>query len=410
MSAGKRPVVLVIDEALPYPPDSGKRIRTFELMRRLAADFEIRFVHHREGGADAEAETAMRDVGIEPVAVDRAPLRKQGLRFAWDLGRNLLLPVPYMVMAHRTRALRAAVQAELDAGRPALVHAEWTPLVANVPEDAGVPVCIAAHNVETLIWERYHQNEPGWARRAYIGTQVRKVRRFEQGAFRTADGVIAVSDADGATIRRWRGKNDVDVVPNGVDADGFAPRPDADVNPEEMLFVGSLDWRPNLDAVTWFLEEIWERIRSARPGARFTIVGRHPPAWLLERAQRTEGIAVEASVPDVRPYVARAAAAIVPLRIGGGSRLKICESLAMQRPTVSTSVGAEGLDLGDGITIADGAEDFAGAVLGVLAAPDAAAAQAKRGRERVLEHYAWDRIAPRQVAVWERLLRAGGRR
>lgn len=408
MSASERLPILVVDEALPYPPDSGKRIRTFELLRRLADAFAITFVYHREGGADAEAEAAFREAGIEPLPVDRKPLVKHGVRFAWDLGRNLLLPVPYMVMAHRTRALRDAVRRAIQRRPPAVVHAEWTPLVANVPTDAGVPVCISAHNVETLIWERYQENESSFARRAYIGTQVRKVRRFERRAFAAADGVIAVSEADADTIRAWRGRDDVDVVPNGVDAAGFAPRPDAAVNPGELLFVGSLDWRPNLDAVTWFLDEIWARIRAAQPGAHFTIVGRHPPAWLVQRAAAEDSIALEASVPDVKPYVARAAAAIVPLRIGGGSRLKICESLAMARPTVSTAVGAEGLALGDGITIADGAAAFADAVLGVLADPDAAAAQALRGRERVLARYAWDRIAPLQAAVWRRLAAGGG--
>ncbi len=402
MSAGDRQRVLVIDEALPHPPDSGKRIRTFELLRRLAAEFEITFAYHREGGPDAAAEAAAQDAGLHLLPVDRTPLKKHGLRFAWDLGRNLLLPVPYMVMAHRTRVLRAAVRDAVERLQPAVVHAEWTPLVANVPEGR-VPVCVSAHNVETLIWERYHENEKRFARRAYIGTQVRKVRRFEQRAFRAADGVIAVSEEDAVTIRQWRGRDGVTVVPNGVDVDSFAPQPEVAVRPDELLFVGSLDWRPNLDAVTWFLDDVWGRIQAERPQARLTVVGRNPPQWLSERLEQTAGVELAGSVPDVKPYVARAGLSIVPLRIGGGSRLKISEALAMERPIVSTSVGAEGLDLGDGITLADGAEAFAAAVLRALADPAATAAEARRGRERVLATYAWDKIAPLQAAVWRSL-------
>jgi len=407
VSADRRPRVLVVDEALPYPADSGKRIRTFELMRRLAREFAITFAYHREGGPAPEAEEAARDAGLELLPVDRAPLTKRGVRFAWDLGRNLLLRTPYMVMAHRTRALRAAVRDAVQRLAPALVHVEWTPLLANLPDEANVPVCVAAHNVETLIWERYRQNEPGLARGLYIAAQVRKVRRFEQHAFRAADAVIAVSAADAARIRDWRGRGGVDVVANGVDAAHFAPRPEAAVDPDELLFVGSLDWRPNLDAVTWFVESAWPRVRAARPATTFTVVGRNPPPWLAARLAGVGGVRLEGGVADVRPFMARAALSIVPLRIGGGSRLKICEALAMARPVVSTSVGAEGLDVGSGVVRADGAGPLADAILAALDDPEACRSRAAAGRERVLADYAWDRLAPLQAAVWGRLAGEG---
>lgn len=398
-----RPRVLVIDEALPFPTDSGKRIRTFELLRRLADGMDITFAYHREGPDDPAAVEAMADAGIALRPVDRAPLRKQGLRFAWDLGRNLLLPVPYMVMAHRTAAMRRLVAGELDRGAYDVVHAEWTPLLANVPGDGGAAVSVAAHNVETRIWERYLENESNLARRAYIAGQVAKVRRFEQDAFRRAHAVMTVSPEDAALAAAWSGRDDIEVVPNGVDAGFFAPRPDAAVRPHELVFVGSLDWRPNLDGVSWFLDACWSRIRAARPETTFTVVGRNPPAWLAERLDATPGVTLAGGVPDVRPYVARAAINLVPLRIGGGSRLKICEALAMQRPVVSTSIGAEGLALDGGLTRADGDDAFAAAVLAALDDPDAQAVQARHGRALVLERYTWDRIAPRQARIWERL-------
>ncbi|MFV1959747.1 MAG: glycosyltransferase family 4 protein [Planctomycetota bacterium] len=396
--------VLVIDEALPYPPDSGKRIRTFELLRRLAASFEI-VTAYREGGPppDGAGETVGAG-GLSPRPVSRRPLRKRGLRFGFDLARNLVLPVPYMVMAHRTRAMRDAVRRAAVEFQPDLVHVEWTPLVANVPEDLGLPVVIAAHNVESQIWERTLENERHPLRRAYIATQVKKVARFEREALRRATRVVAVSEGDAERIRTWAGQEAVTVAPNGVDALTFAPRPDVAIEPESTLFVGSLDWRPNLDGVVFYLEAVWPRLKSRCPGATFTIVGRHPPAWLRERVAGLEGVRLEASVPDVRPYVARAAVEVVPLRIGGGSRLKICEALAMARPVVSTPVGAEGLDLEGGICLAQDGEAFARAVEGLFADPEAGRAMAARGRERVLERHEWGRIAPRLAQAWRQTI------
>ena len=242
--------VLVIDEDLPFPANSGKRIRTTELLRRLAGEVEITFAFHAEGPAAEDQLEAARAAGLRPLAVRRRPLVKHGVRFAWDLGRNVALPVPYMVMAHRTRAMRDAV-AEALAGPtpPDVIHVEWTPLLANVAPDAGVPTCVAAHNVEADIWRRYRENASWGPRKAYIALQHRKVLRYERKAFAAADVVTAVSEHDGVRIAEMAGHDRVQVVPNGVNAGFFAPQPEAQVDPDEIVFVGALDWRPNQDGV-----------------------------------------------------------------------------------------------------------------------------------------------------------------
>jgi len=401
--------VLVIDEALPHPPDSGKRIRTFELLRRLATSFDVTLAYHDDGTTTDAARRALQDAGIRGVPVPRRPLTKRGARFAWDLLRNVCLPAPYMVMAHRTRGMRAALAAEIANRRPEVIHVEWTPLAANLPARERPPVCIAAHNVEADIWERYLKNEPSLARRAYIALQLRKVRRFEARALAEADAVTAGSEEDARTIRTRTSNEHVVVVPNGVNATYFAPQPQTPRPGSQVLFLGSLDWRPNQDGVTWFLDEVLGPLRAARPEATFCVVGRHPPAWLRERIERADGATLHGSVPDVRPFMAAASVCAVSLRIGGGSRLKICEALAMETPVVSTSIGAEGLDLGDTIVRADGAPAFTRALIDVLHRPEEAAAQARAGRARVLERYEWGRIAPRQAEVWQRLAERGAR-
>lgn len=405
-----RPRVLVVDEALPFPADSGKRIRTSALLTRLAAEFDITLAYHEEGATIPEGIEAARAAGLSLEPVPRRALRKKGVRFAFDLARNVVLPVPYMVMGHRTRALGGTIADALAGPTPPdLVHVEWTPLVANVPRDCPVPVAIAAHNVETDIWRRYHENEKRLAHRAYIGLQRRKVERFERRALRAADLVTAVSEHDGARIRTWTGQPHVVVVPNGVDATYFAPRPEAAVDRDEIVFVGALDWRPNQDGVTWFLDEVLPRVRAARPTTRLAVVGRAPPEALRARWQAHAGVTVHGSVPDVRPFMARGAVFVVPLRIGGGSRLKICEALAMQRPVVSTTVGAEGLDLGDGLLRADEPEALAAALCHTLEASAEGGAMARRGRARVLSTYEWDVIAPQQARAWKQAIASGAK-
>lgn len=390
--------VIAVDEALPYPPDSGKRIRTFELLRRVARAHEVVLVVPTEGPPEGVGE--VEATGIEVVTVPRRPLVKRGARFALDLLRNVPMRVPYMVMGHRLAAVRARVAALARDRRPDVVHVEWTPLVANVPDGLGVPVVVSAHNVERDIWARYREAERSAVRRAYVALQHRKVARFERRALAEAAAVVAVSEGDAATIRAWTGQRHVTVVPNGVDGARFAPVPGAAAGSRELLFLGSLDWRPNQDGVVWFLDEVWDRVRAAVPDARFQVVGRAPPPWLVARCRRAPATACDGSVPDVRGFVARAAAVVVPLRVGGGSRLKICEALAMGRPVVSTTVGAEGLDVADGADLADGAAAFAEAVVAVLRDPTRAEARAAHGREVVLARNEWGRVAPRLVDAW----------
>lgn len=398
--------VVCVDEALPFPPDSGKRIRTLALLSRAARAHEVTLVAPVERGTRDEAAApaaveALASAGIEVVAVPRPPLRKRGPRFALDLLRSVPSRAPYMVLAHRQRAVRDAVGDLLARRRPDLIHVEWTPLVVNVPAAPGCPVVVSAHNVEADIWARYRTAQRSWLRRAYVVAQHRKVDRFERAALAAADGVVAVSEGDGARIRATTGQRHVDVVENGVDAAYFEARPGAAAGSTTLLYLGSLDWRPNQDAVRWFLDEIFPRVREGRPEVGLEVVGRAPPPAFVARCASVPGVSVFASVPDVRPHLARAAALVVPLRVGGGSRLKICEALAMGRPVVSTSVGAEGLDLDGGVELADDPATFAETVRRVLDRPGDAEARAARGRAAVLARHEWGRLAPRLCAAWE---------
>jgi len=384
--------ILVLDEEFPYPTNNGKRTRSFNLYRRLAAQFQLRYVGYGEDGIATEA---LRTEGIEPIAVRAQMPPKQGSLFYLRLLANLLYPLPYIVTSHYSQPYRDAVRDSLAEFRPDLVICEWTPYAAYVKGLRSIKKLLSTHNVEADIWQRYWENETNMARRWYIGEQWRKVKRFESAALSWVDAAMAVSDLDCARLAKGCPRLRMAVVTNGVDLDYFHPLPQP-AQREHLVFTGSMDWRPNQDAARYFVREILPLLKQVRAELECTFVGRNPPTD-IERLTDIPGVHITGTVDDVRPYVERAAVYIVPLRIGGGSRLKILEALAMGRAVVSTTVGAEGLDVvhDKHLLLADDPRTFAHCVLRLLDDQQRCRSLSTEGRRLVEQHYGWDALADR---------------
>ncbi|MGO9600792.1 MAG: glycosyltransferase [Isosphaeraceae bacterium] len=395
--------VAIIDEELPYPLNSGKRVRTYQLVSRLARRHRITYVCHRN--ADRleleQAVSAFSDLGIETVVVDRPVPPRSGLAFYGRLAANVLSPLPYSVASHRSVSLKRAIRDLAARDRVDLWQAEWTPYAASLQDLQNTRRLIMAHNVESKIWRRYWEQEPQGAKRWYIGRQWRKYERFEGRVCRQADQVVAVSDEDAALIRDQFGLAHVAVVENGVDTAFF--RPDRSVREQGLLlFLGSLDWRPNLDAVDQLLSTIFPAVRAQEPRARLCLVGRHPPEALRRRVASAPGVELHASVPDVRPFLARSMLLVVPLRIGGGSRLKILEAFAAGLPVISTRIGAEGLKVQSGVHLAvvENVAGMADPIVSLLKDPERRSSLAGEGRSLVEAHYEWQRLADQLERIW----------
>ncbi len=396
--------VVIVDEELPYPPTSGKRIRTLNLTLRLARRHRLTYVCHRNADADEARQAAafFAEHGIETLVVDRTVPSKSGPRFYLRLAANLVSPLPYSVATHNSRQLRR-VLAELARKRHVDVwQCEWTPYAEALRGIIARRRVVIAHNVESVIWQRYHKTESNPLRRWYIGRQWRKFQRFERRVLGEVEHTVAVSDTDAQRLRDDFGVARLEVVENGVDTAYFQPQARRR-QPNRLLFLGSLDWRPNLDGVYLLLERVFPAVRAAEPSARLCLVGRNPPEALRRLAAGMPGVELHGSVPDVRPYLADCGLLVVPLRIGGGSRLKILEALASGTPVVSTRIGAEGLHLeaGQDLTIVEDIDDLTRALVAGIRQPEDLLAQAERGREKVLEHYDWDQLADRLEQVWK---------
>jgi polysaccharide biosynthesis protein PslH len=395
--------VVVVDEEIPFPPNSGKRIRTLNLVVPLAARHRITYLcpPHADAEQNRQGETFFRDHGIEPVFSDRPLPGKTGVALYGRLLWNLLSPLPYCVQVHNGGALQRAIRRYAATHEVDLWHCEWTPYGESLQPIVPGPWIIMAHNVESLIWQRYYEHESNALKRWYIKEQWRKFERFERRMFAAAASTIAVSDDDARLMRERFGAARVDVVDNGADTALF--QPDGSVrDPATFLFLGSLDWRPNLDAVEVLLDKVLPAVLAAEPTARLTLVGRRPPSWLVARVRACRGVELHADVPDVRPYLRRCGLMVVPLRIGGGSRLKILEALAAECPVVSTCVGAEGLHLvaGQHFVEADTPEEMAAAVVGHIRRPEPGYEMGRRGRQVVLERYSWPALSERLEAIW----------
>jgi glycosyltransferase involved in cell wall biosynthesis len=319
---------------------------------------------------------------------------KQGTAaFARTLARSWLSTDPVDLWKWRVRAVRDQVRDLLAREAVDVCVADFLFAVPNLPVGGSTPVVLFEHNVEYLIWQRLAALERQPLKRALFTLEWRKLRRREARACTQANLTITVSDEDERRLAELAPTARTAVIDTGVDTSYFKPEGRTGI-PARLVFSGSMDWHPNEDAVLYFSEAILPRIRAQVPHVSLTVVGRNPSARLREVAERA-GILVTGTVDDVRPYIDEAALFVVPLRAGGGTRLKIFEALAMAKAVVSTTVGAEGLPLTSGreFVAADEPDDFADAVVALLNDPVRRQAIGQAGRSLVDAHYSWEQVA-----------------
>jgi sugar transferase (PEP-CTERM/EpsH1 system associated) len=408
--------LLWLKSGLLLPLDTGGKLRTWHLMRHLAKRHAVTYLSFEDPAQTEEDRRGMGEVCQRLITVPRGDPQKGTLRFYADAARYVVDRVPYAVAKYRSPAYRLELAELLSRERFDAVVCDFLPPIVNMPAfveaTAGRPATILfTHNVEAEIWRRHAETAANPASRALLAQQWRRMLRFESAAIRRFDLVLAVSDADGRTFDRlYPGalKAPVHVVQTGVDTAYYTPV-DTPPEPAHLVFTGSMDWLPNEDGMTYFCREILPRIRRSEPGATVSIIGRSPtPA--VKRLSEISGVEVTGRVHDVRPYVARGAVSIVPLRIGGGTRLKIFEAMSMAKAVVSTTVGAEGLPVtaGRNIVIADEPARFAQAVVHMIRDEAARRTVEAAARRLVVEKYDWSGVTSDFEAALERLTREGG--
>ena len=389
--------ILWIKTELLHPVDKGGRIRTYQMLKALKQHHRITYLALDDGTAALDARERAEEYADELVTVPFHQPARGSLRFWGDLLRNVFSDLPYAIAKYRSPALTRELRRIAARGGVDVVVCDFLAPSINVPGDLALPTVLFQHNVEAMIWRRHFEVRTDAVARAYFGRQWRRMERFERAECRRFGRVIAVSPQDAVVFREDYGVAGAADVPTGVDTGYFAPSGSVAREPRDLVFTGSMDWLPNEDGIRWFAEAILPRIKALVPDVTVTIVGRHPPDSIRSLATRDPAVRVTGTVPDVRPYMERAAVFIVPLRIGGGTRLKIFEAMAMERAVLSTSIGAEGLPVEDGthLLLADDPDAFARAATDLLTDPARAGALAREAAALVRGSFSWDRVAGR---------------
>ncbi len=392
---------------VPYPPDSGFRIRLFHFLRHLGEAFEIHLLAF--GRKDEEAhlsalEAYCRDIILLPLS--SKPLTRSPLVALSDFFENRAIPV--------YPDLRRKVKEFLDGGAFRLILVEKIHMAAYLELEAlggGSCLILDEDRVHHLNYQRVFAMSRNPWRRARALLRWKRLEWYERAIYPLFDRVLTVSELEGRLIKSLAPGARVEVVPNGVEAESFSE----EGNLEEdgtLLFVGSLDYEPNVDAVRYFCQEVLPNIKTKYPGVKLRVVGREPPPPLLRLAEKERALSLEGYVEDVRPYLRSAAVVINPMRGGSGTRIKVLEALAAGKAVISTSCGAEGIEAENGrdLLLADEPSEFAKKTLELLKEPGKAKELGRAGRALVLSRYQWRRSAERLRAVMEDALneRRGG--
>lgn len=404
-STSQRMRILWLTPYLPVPT-SGAGTRVYNLLQVLARTCDIDLIAGSvTGEPDQDASTEMRSVcrSVEVVpATITSQRHKRLLQLKSLFGRH---PMHYRIFYSKEmqeRIDRIARQNSYDA---VVLESSFMGYY-SLPE--GLPRVLDQHNVESEILLRSSQRERSMLRRAYNLLEYWKYRSDEWRICRQMNLILATSMRDCEGMLQWRGVPACVVIPNGVDTTYFVSGEQDDNQPSNtVLFTGTMNYSPNTEAMLYFVDEIWPLIQERMPAALLQIVGHSPPPEIVKLA-RLPNVAVLGSVPDVRPYLAAAQVVVAPLRIGGGTRLKILEAMAMARAVVSTSLACEGLDVQHGrhLLVADTPLTFAESVCELLSNASRRAAMGKEGRQLVQESYDWQSLGLRMEDALRNVLQA----
>ena len=377
------------------PLDTGGKRRTHAMLTEISKVHDVVYLSLLPTDAELHPEEESDPYAARKIWIHSSLPAKQSPLFWVDLALSTVASSrPYALHKYDCQALREKLSEMAHKKDFDLVICDFlAPALNFMGLSFKCPTVLFQHNIEAQIWQRLASSQKSPLKRAYLGLQHQRMRHWENRLSRLFDGVITVSPEDAQIARStYQLTNVLGHVPTGVDVHDFQPAAlQAQSRPFTMGFLGSMDWMPNIDATLYFTEEILPIVRSAQPDCRFKIIGRNPPPKLREMAKADAQIEVTGTVDDVQPHVHDCDVIVIPLKAGGGTRIKIYEAMAMGVPVVSTTIGAEGLSVTHekDLLIADTTQDFASALLRLAGDPSLRHALASHAREQVVAHHSW---------------------
>ena len=402
--------LLIISNLIPLPPNSGSRIRVHQLCRRIAEKHDVGFACHVWDDDDEKQVSRLQET-FHPVITGRVR-RSPWVRLLPPMARDILHRRPPTLSLWRSSELAAKLRKLLSEARFDIVQIEEAfmgPYIDLLPAASQSKTVLSLHNVMSDQAKSFERIANSPALRSWHRLNGRLCSRWEARLVSRFDRCIAVSERDLGLLHRMNPGVRAEVVPNGVEVDS-CPRLAPPSGPPALLLVGDMNYEPCRDSAIRFVRSVFPRIRQRFPDCRFWIVGRGPDSKL--RSLEGDGVHVTGAVDSVVPFYQECHVSVVPLRAGGGTRLKILEAMALGRPVVSTSIGAEGLDVRDRehLLIADDENQFAEEIISILGQPDSAQAMVRRARALVESRYDWREIAECQLSLYDELVETNGNR
>jgi polysaccharide biosynthesis protein PslH len=375
------------------PPDTGGKIRSYNILRQLAKNHDVTFfsfygAHERD--IHEELNQIFQRVVLIPLDLPKA----RGADELLDYAVHLFSREPYNLTKYcravvRNRLTELLLQETYD-----VILCDFLAAAGAIPWDWPCPKVLFTHNVEAAIWRRHFEvaRNPLW--KAVSWFEWKRMAEAECRYLKKADHVLAVSQNDRDAFTKFLDPRKLSVTPTGADTEFFQPSTEAEI-PNSLVFTGSMDWLPNEDGICYFIKEIFPLILAKVPDATLCVVGRNPSQRLQNLTANNTKIQLTGWVEDVRPYVARSAVFIVPLRIGGGTRLKIYEAMSMAKAIVSTTIGAEGLPVknGEHLLVADNPASFAESTLRLFSDSSQRAQLGRATRHLVEQNYSWATVS-----------------
>jgi sugar transferase (PEP-CTERM/EpsH1 system associated) len=406
--------ILFLTPQLPYPPEKGTSLRNWGLISNLAQRHQIALLSFR--APDQQADLPSELAGVARVTAVKTPGRTAAQRLLGILTTRR----PDMALRLVSDGYRQALERLLEANTFDVAHVEgieMAPYLDSLERASPRPLIVLDdHNCEYVLQRRVFladlRTPARWPAALYSLLQWLRLRRYESQACRRADRVLAVSDADAEALLQLARGLDITVVPNGVDTRYYRPGA-ADVERgtgtvPELVFTGTMDFRPNVDGVLWFARRILPLVRKRIQDVHFTVVGQRPHSRLRKLAANPH-VTLTGHVPDVRPFISRATVYVAPLRSGGGTRLKLLEAMAMGKAIVATTMAAQGFPVSDGreLLLADEADSYAAAIVTLLTQPERRRELGRAGRAFAERGYDWSSIVPRVEAAYGNPPRCG---
>lgn len=386
------------------PVDTGGKIRSYNILKQLARNHVVTVLSYYGGPRDSNYESAIAAEFPGAHTMHTAALDGSFLVQFLDYLLRMFQPAPFAVCKFTDPGVQGRLASWLRGATFDVAVCDFLSASQNFPHSPAVPCVLFQHNVETALWRRLASTESNLARRLAYKIEARKMERYETAALRRFPRVIAVSDRDREQMLQMNPGGQVTVVPTGVDTHAFVAAEHTETNSPKIVFTGSMDWEPNIDAVSYFCREVFPAIRAEFPSVIFQIVGRDPHPKVKRLA--SDSVQVTGTVPSVADYLRDATVVVVPLRIGGGTRLKIFEAMAMGKALVSTSIGAEGLDVQSGrdLLLADDPKSFVDAIL-LLLRNGELRRKYEQAAVKLASQHDWPRIAERFTFVLEEAVR-----